>query len=157
MQALRKLVYDANIYVPTFPIDSMSLAQLEHAATADYRFTSFMRSHLKSDDNINGDDRPLPGYTTRLLSFNHGSADRFGTAQYLVPGGRFLLASTDDGVLGCWDLGYSPDTAISPHPIATTRTLDLNPLNAMDVQCANGGVDLLICYCDAPAGPRYVV
>ena len=43
---------------------------------------------------------------------------------HLVPGGRFLLTSTNNGGLSLWDIGFNAGTHMKIFPIATLAASD---------------------------------
>ncbi|KII87651.1 hypothetical protein PLICRDRAFT_42154 [Plicaturopsis crispa FD-325 SS-3] len=111
---LRRAVSQQGVFQPTFPVERMTLPQLEHAATASYRFLCQIRRTGKQ-----GYLQPL---ATRVLKAPSDTRDRVTFRQSLIiPGGRFLLTESSDDLLQLWDLGFHADTVIDPSPIASVK------------------------------------
>ncbi|KAJ3508979.1 hypothetical protein NMY22_g16443 [Coprinellus aureogranulatus] len=90
----------------------MSNLELEHAATAPQRFLSLVK-------RIDPDDTLLP-LSSRDLIFRrslHLEDTYIPRRLFLLPGGRFLLVSSEDLSLTLWDLGYNMHIAPKPYPI----------------------------------------
>ncbi|KAJ3507922.1 hypothetical protein NMY22_g16784 [Coprinellus aureogranulatus] len=114
--ALERICIANEIFRPSFPVERMSILELEHAATAPSRFLNLVK-------RLDLDAAPLP-YSSRDLVFRKAPSLE-GThglrSFYLVPGGRFLLLSTDDLSLVLWDLGHNMNVVPKPYPIATSE------------------------------------
>lgn len=102
--------------MPSFPLEQMSIGELEHAATAPRRFLNLVKG-------LDVDYAPRP-FRCRDLVFRQ-CPSRTGTYAprgiFLVPGGRFLLATTEDFLLTLWDLGYNMNVVPKPYPVATSE------------------------------------
>lgn len=95
-------------------MDKMSIQDLQHAATAPYRFMDLVK---------------FPGYLTPFQTREHLQRvppwsvwlDQdvvFKTHNFcLIPGGRFLIASWESQLI-LWDLGYSSKQYLNPYPLA---------------------------------------
>lgn len=98
----------------------MTVAQLQHAATASTRFGKRMDRELPS-----GSVRP---FFTRILSQPQSELSVFKRVRF-VAGGRFLL--TVSGLfpapqwqIQLWDLGFSSAVPINPRPLANLVFVD---------------------------------
>ncbi|KDR79866.1 hypothetical protein GALMADRAFT_222813 [Galerina marginata CBS 339.88] len=112
MNALRKVMLDRLITEDTYPLSTMSLHMLEHAALSPHRFISLMKrsdEHRLEPTSI----RVLSPRLTNNEKAIHGisSSGSLGD-MFLAPGGRYLatLAHCVDNIsslLTIWDLGLS--------------------------------------------------
>ncbi|KAJ3529115.1 hypothetical protein NMY22_g9131 [Coprinellus aureogranulatus] len=104
MAALVRVCEEHGIYKGTYPLEKMTLAELEHAASGPHRFIKFI-------DDVN---KPAE----RAIDEYYGGIEHIS----LVPGGRFLFtASTHPVATVClWDLGYNMHAPVKPFPLATT-------------------------------------
>ncbi|KAJ3529116.1 hypothetical protein NMY22_g9130 [Coprinellus aureogranulatus] len=130
LAALDRVCEQHGIYKPTYPLEKMTLAELEHAASGPHRFIKF----------VDATDSTQPGHQTqpylirqipyRKKAEEAGSPDESyaATRLVLIPGGRFLVTSassdgtTEKGAVCLWDLGYSMHTPAKPFPVASTST-----------------------------------
>jgi hypothetical protein len=104
---LRRECIHRGIFLPTFPLERMGVAQLEHAASSPSRFKIFLR---------NADGLASPASIRRID--NQGDTDFKHVC--LVPGGRFLLTRNALQVVQLWDLGFNITNAEdSPQEIAS--------------------------------------
>ncbi|KAJ7597738.1 hypothetical protein C8J56DRAFT_920820 [Mycena floridula] len=101
-----------------YPVQSMSLRDLEYVATCPYRFAKALQTEL-SDDNA------LPPMATRVLSLSARNHPLPLTSYHLLClfGGRMLVTVTDS-LIQLWDLGYSFAPTIAPTPLAS---IDADP------------------------------
>ena len=118
--ALNRICHQNLLFRPTFPVHDMSVAELERAATAPFRWVALSFSE---DRNGNG---CLPTRTTRILKNpTQSMIDYLQLPRrtegiftfyrpYLVPGGRFLVRNGPD-CLGVWDLGHVSGGDMSPN------------------------------------------
>ena len=101
--ALHKVCLDNTLFLPSFPISEMSDLELEKAAMAPRRWIelcgSFERQHL--DDS----GAKLCPRTTRIIN-DPLTTIHYSTEPFIVPGGRYLVSSSSDGI-SVLDLGYS--------------------------------------------------
>ncbi|KAF5338639.1 hypothetical protein D9611_012753 [Ephemerocybe angulata] len=98
--ALSRLCEMQGIMEDTFPIDDMSDRELEHAATAPYKFLG-----LFGDKREGYDLRPASMWT---LGFPGPSSI---AEVFLVPGGRFLFLQ-ENQMISLWDLGYCANSLV---------------------------------------------
>jgi len=113
--ALNRTCRHNSLFLPSFPIPDMSLLELERAATAPSRWIMLSSSKNRNPNKL------LPSRTTRITnnSIPFTLDDLALQNLYLVPGGRYLLASSSLSFsseyydLGVWDLGYVFDGAMS--------------------------------------------
>jgi hypothetical protein len=104
----------------------MTLSDLEHATTSPDRLAARLRRELPD-----GKIQPL---ATRILKPHPPMQPLEVTSDQdlghfhdlaLVSGGRFLITSTNTGIVQMWDLGYSPNMLINPFPLASLLERDL--------------------------------
>ncbi|KAF8800137.1 hypothetical protein BYT27DRAFT_6844810 [Phlegmacium glaucopus] len=117
IHALNRICRENLLFLPTFPIAAMSMAELERAATAPLRWIALSSSKDRNNDEVLHPRRtrvienPLALMIKTLqppdLQEWGGFADL-----YLVPGGRYLVASGPHS-LGVWDLGFISDGDMS--------------------------------------------
>ncbi|KDQ32021.1 hypothetical protein PLEOSDRAFT_1034484, partial [Pleurotus ostreatus PC15] len=114
VKSLRHFCYDFHVCVSLFPIEHMSVRQLEHAVTAPTRFLRRLLQDLSA-----GNIRPV---STRILSPPDLTSSPINDVK-LVTGGRLLIATAAGyQELQIWDLGFSPASVISPRPVLVKRT-----------------------------------
>ncbi|KAJ7185709.1 hypothetical protein C8R46DRAFT_982472 [Mycena filopes] len=116
MNALRRVCAAHEVSILTYPMERMSLADLEHAATSPTRFVAQISRDRPSDDGV-----LVPAFSTRLLQprLPKSVPGPLGTLSLmrLVPGGRYLITASNVGRLSLWDLGYGPAAIINPYPL----------------------------------------
>ena len=99
-------------------MDKMSLLELQHAASAPYRFPRFAQRHDKMAS-------PLLPFQTRVHPFRVDTDSDSNPHEvnwfYLVPGGRFLVTYGSQKI-NLWDLGYN-----------SRQYLEFLPLSIRDV------------------------
>ncbi|KAF8958135.1 hypothetical protein BDZ97DRAFT_1842683 [Flammula alnicola] len=124
LDALNRVMKEHGLFKPTYHLDSMTDSQLEQAALFPWKF-SFM---VKTSNGV-----PLRPRAHRILVNSLTNAERIEQAQredgrdfaatMLVPGGRFLLTTSDAYSVGSyvklWDLGQ-PGIPLLPVLVATT-------------------------------------
>ncbi|KAJ7512802.1 hypothetical protein B0H11DRAFT_2213365 [Mycena galericulata] len=117
LDALRRVCALHEVSMLTYPIENMSPAELEHAATSPERFLAQVS---KTTDVL------IPALSTRLLQprlpkSSIGPPGPLGEVSLmrLIPGGRYLVISNDAARISVWDLGYGPAAIIDPHPFAS--------------------------------------
>ncbi|KAF8957846.1 hypothetical protein BDZ97DRAFT_1924226 [Flammula alnicola] len=103
IKALRQICVENSIFRPTFPLERMTLGELEHACTAPYKWLS-IGSKDRTDEGV------LHAYTTRRLARPHGRKIPPGiylpedvefNSVYLIPADDILLRLMDlDGFVG---------------------------------------------------------
>ncbi|KAF5330237.1 hypothetical protein D9611_010626 [Ephemerocybe angulata] len=112
LEALERVCDKYGIFKPTFPMEEMSILELEHASTGPTRFLDGVKRY-QPEESV----RP---YLTRTpqLRRERSSYDSFVyDAFQLVPGGRFLFTSAIDTVC-LFDLGYNMNVPVKPSPLA---------------------------------------
>lgn len=144
MNALRRVCLHHEAFGPTFPLEKMTLLDLEHATTSPDRLAGRLRRQLPG-----GRVEPL---ATRILKPHRpvqpsDVAPDQDLGQFhdlaLVSGGRFLITSTSSGVVQMWDLGYSPNMLIKPFPLASLLEQDLI-MDMLTQSTPDGTVRLLL-------------
>ncbi|KAG6908182.1 hypothetical protein DXG01_005835 [Tephrocybe rancida] len=105
--ALRIVCHSNGMFLPSFPMETMALKALEHAALAPYRFPCLEMN----------DDNWIPPLSTRLLRDIRPDFGHF-KGLFLVPGGRFLVTRTSSST-SIWDLGASSYSFISLGSLAS--------------------------------------
>ncbi|KAJ7689473.1 hypothetical protein B0H17DRAFT_1066715 [Mycena rosella] len=120
MDALRRVCAAHEVSILTYPMENMSLADLEHAATSPARFIAQISKDRAADDLI-------PAFSTRLFEprlpkSSSPTEPLLGNVSMmrLIPGGRYLVTSSDTAHVCVWDLGYSPAAVINPYPFVST-------------------------------------
>ncbi|KAJ7167449.1 hypothetical protein C8R43DRAFT_175816 [Mycena crocata] len=110
MNALRRVCAAHEVSMLTYPLEKMTLADLEHAATSPGRFIAQISKDRATDDLI-------PAFSTRLFE----PPSDFGEVcqMRIIPGGRYLVTSSSTARLCVWDLGYGPAAVINPCPLAS--------------------------------------
>ncbi|KAJ7016004.1 hypothetical protein C8F04DRAFT_626851 [Mycena alexandri] len=120
MDALRRVCAGHEVSVLTYPIEKMSLRDLEHAATSPARFIA----QISKDWSSRADGGLVPAFSTRLLQprlpkLTPGHLGEL-LLMRLVPGGRYLVTTSDIGRMSIWDLGYGPAAILNPYPLLST-------------------------------------
>jgi hypothetical protein len=110
MSGLLVVANDYNIYSHTFPLDTMTRADLERATLAPFRFISRLWKELDPG-------KPLEPASTRVIQPTMGSvATKHGGTNFcrvtVVPGGRFILTARERSLIDLWELGISPEATI---------------------------------------------
>lgn len=111
MQALREMCRNNGVFLPTYLINDMTASDLELASMAPYKWRSqalekceiHLPHHLLALQGA-----PAPIFAGDVLEYRLQLEDHFdnNSTLYLVPGGRYLIATSDGGTL-IWDLGFS--------------------------------------------------
>jgi hypothetical protein len=120
VNALRTAFSDGQVFEPTYPIKDMTLLELEHAATSRSRFAARLWNELQGD-------QPLTPIAIRILRLHPPLSPEiehpFGHFKnsVLVPGGRFLITSTNTDIVQLWDLGFHPNILINQCPLASVH------------------------------------
>ncbi|KAF8152377.1 hypothetical protein B0H34DRAFT_114626 [Crassisporium funariophilum] len=113
IEALGRVCRDNMVFLPTFPISSMSDPELKRAATGPQRWIESLTSGKRDPDGVvcprkkqklhwKSVTGPIPVHTERSTV----------QAIYLVPGGRYLVMMMFDW-LGVWDLGVDTGNDMS--------------------------------------------
>ncbi|KAF8802299.1 hypothetical protein BYT27DRAFT_7197407 [Phlegmacium glaucopus] len=107
IDALHRVCLENTLFLPSFPIPNMSDAELEQAAIAPRRWIELSASF--ATQGISGSESGLSPTVTRFIDdpfgVDHATGNRAFTELILVPGGRYMVGYSRNGV-GVWDLGY---------------------------------------------------
>ncbi|KAJ7440152.1 hypothetical protein FB451DRAFT_1300792 [Mycena latifolia] len=121
MNAVRRMCEINNVFEPSFPLDDMSLLELQYAATSGAAWFA-TRLNVQKSDTTSASLEPLVRriFSPRMVKTSDVAADKLGVVQklVLVPGGRFLLIGTDH-LVHLWDLGHGAGKLIKPHALAS--------------------------------------
>lgn len=93
----------------------MSSREIEHVVLRPTQFEILLTSVQLKD----AAGRRLTSTATRVLPLED-PLDRVLMTR-LIPGGRFLLTSSDRGEVKFWDLGFGDDSPYSAQPLETIR------------------------------------
>lgn len=122
---MRNVCHHYPIFAPTFPLERMSVHEMERASTAPARMLSRFERKLPTSAVLPVRQRTLPLHTPERVEL-----------AYLAAGGRFLTVHTAYS-LQLWDLGYpSREHDEEPRLVASTDTegkLD----QALAVECGD--------------------
>lgn len=122
LNALRRVCELNSLFTPSFPYDDMSLSELQRAATfgAAPRFTR--RLYKQESDAVSASLTPFSRriFAPRVTKSSNVASEQAGTLKTLdlVPGGRFLVITTDT-LVHLWDLGHDATKLIEPHALAS--------------------------------------
>ena len=101
------------VFAPSFPLEEMSMTELEHASLCPSRLSSLIHN-----------DIPLRSFVTRILEPRTPSVvtDFEGSLHCsnasLIPGGRFLVVNSTHHGICLWDLGIHGGKAPRFRPVA---------------------------------------
>ncbi|KAF8186899.1 hypothetical protein K438DRAFT_1835222 [Mycena galopus ATCC 62051] len=116
LDALRRICATHEVSVLTYPMENMTLRELEHAATSPARFIA------QISKDMNGE--LIPAFSTRLFQprLPRSTTGNVGETLMLrlIPGGRYLVMAGELARISVWDLGYGPAAVINPYPLAST-------------------------------------
>ena len=122
--AVRKLCRQISVPNALFPLDRMSLLELEYLATAHSRLVKGLWSEIN-------DSYPLAPISTRIISLSRRNLSSYPLGHFknfaLVPGGRFIVTLTGAGLssvdlIQLWDIGYCAGAIVSDRPVASLET-----------------------------------
>ncbi|KAF8888612.1 hypothetical protein BD779DRAFT_1523943 [Infundibulicybe gibba] len=135
ISALRRVCREYNVFEPTFPIDRMTLNELESTSTSPSRFSALLWHGLPS--------KPLQPAGIRILknSETQQPLGRFYDST-LLPGGRFLITRALGTKLHLWDLGHSPAVLIKSKPLATITIPDVDSDFELLTQLTDDGLGI---------------
>jgi hypothetical protein len=110
MAALRRVCLENTLFLPSFPISDMSDLELENAAMAPHRWIelccAFEEQHHNDPGAIMHSRR-----ATRIINDSFAAEVHYNhTDFFIVPGGRYLVCSSLDGI-SVLDLGYTSSAA----------------------------------------------
>ena len=101
------------VFAPSFPLEDMSITELEHASLCPSRLSSLIHN-----------DIPLQSFATRILEPRTPSAvtnfvgNFHCTDAFLIPGGRFLVVNSTQYGICLWDLGIHGGKVPRFRPVA---------------------------------------
>ncbi|KAF8800133.1 hypothetical protein BYT27DRAFT_7175825 [Phlegmacium glaucopus] len=154
IHALHHICRENSLFLPTFSIAAMSVAQLERAATAPLRWIALSSS---KDRNNNEVLHPRgirviedPFASTKNVQFQNARELRSFTSLYLVPGGRYLVTSSD--CLGLWDLASVSDSDMTSDGKLTMWTTEIPEFGLWCIQPTPDGLGIRIL---ANSSPTY--
>lgn len=111
IDALRQMCIENSVFRPTFPLADMTLAELEYATMAPFKWLAVAARESDSPEALAGRSRflsPVPSETDASESDEMPEEDDFDVRWlFLVPGGRFLITFSWRWII-VWDLGFSP-------------------------------------------------
>ena len=120
MNAVHNVCITHGAFLPSFPLEEMSLDDLEHTALSPHRFQAVIQKY----DGHSTEPLLTRKFVPRVQPRQSGGA-AMKTAideMALIPGGRFLLTSTFSGNLFLWDLGFNAGSHMKSLPIAMLET-----------------------------------
>ena len=121
----------------------MTISQLEFAVTSPFRFTIALK---RAATALHPHNNRVPYMMTRIVHHHDPrNSDLIleNLTIYLVPGGRFLLASSTTGVLSLMDLGYDPHALTEP--ISVAFVVFEHVITNFEVQATADGLGLRVC------------
>jgi hypothetical protein len=130
MAAALQVCTDYHVFGCTYQIENMATLDLEHLATAPYRFSARLRTEFGLE--------PLKPMLTQTIrpSLQHDSnvpsTSNFHSVK-IVPGGRFAVTCAKNRVLQLWDLGF-PNASPSSLPLATTQIIHQSQVSDISIQ-----------------------
>ncbi|KAI5831346.1 hypothetical protein K523DRAFT_237678 [Schizophyllum commune Tattone D] len=117
MHALRVVVADNNVHPLTFPIEKMSTAELENAASCPQKLTRIL---LRAGQSFLAPvPQPEPVHRRAFYIKQEGDKPAVRSIR-LLPGGRFLVVERLESVL-IMDLGWRTEAVIRRSPIYILR------------------------------------
>lgn len=142
MAALERVCDQHGIFKPTYPMEKMTLAELEHAASGPHRFVKWMKTFPSSTTEALPSRKQVFHFRKRENSA--GVPDQVHEPEILrlVPGGRYLV--TAGSCLCLWDLGYSSNVTAKPFPLATLEAPHGYFIPHLETIPSSDGKDILI-------------
>ncbi|TRM59901.1 hypothetical protein BD626DRAFT_572300 [Schizophyllum amplum] len=134
IDALRAVMDANDVFPPTFPLDKMSLAELEHAVFAPKRFFKLVQQRGTAVPN--GSLEPVSRRVVVIIDDKQPADEDekvYGAAIRLLPGGRFVIATTRSAIY-LLDIGYDLNPVIRTRPVFTVRRAQLVNIDAGDAQ-----------------------
>ena len=102
--ALHRVCLDNTLFLPSFPISDMSDLEIEKAAIGPRRWIELCGEFEKQHPS---DSVMLRPRTTRIINDSFATEVNYVTTDiFIVPGGRYLVSSSPDGI-SVLDLGYT--------------------------------------------------
>ncbi|KAJ3501326.1 hypothetical protein NMY22_g18968 [Coprinellus aureogranulatus] len=169
LEALDRVCEQHGIYKPTYPMKTMSLSELEYAASRPHRFIKFVMefdsnacassvSSLEDSSPSSVEESSSSPHSTRQFLCRKepkegGQPDSLYhiSKLVLVPGGRFVVTCTNakpretSGVVCLWDLGYSMLSPAEPLPVATT--IVQSEIEGLTACPSENGKDIILAVC----------
>ncbi|KAJ7193547.1 hypothetical protein GGX14DRAFT_588511, partial [Mycena pura] len=142
--SLRQACVLHDVYHPSFPMEAMSLNELEHAATAYRRFSRRLRHEFSQRSSV-------APHSLRLLEPS-GPGEEFDNLR-LVPGGRFLLSS-NRSMLRLWDVGTGLAAPVN-NPIASRNIDDDAAILSIRTRACASSSDALVFVSSSANGITY--
>ncbi|KAH6918130.1 hypothetical protein BKA70DRAFT_1554267 [Coprinopsis sp. MPI-PUGE-AT-0042] len=100
LQAVNTMCRSHGLFLPSFPLESMTVKELTRLALSPYTFSRLV--------SMEGEGRLPERQSRTFVPRLKGSESALEvTSLHLLPGGRYLLTYHDDDVC-LWDLGYGP-------------------------------------------------
>ncbi|KAJ7689472.1 hypothetical protein B0H17DRAFT_1202359 [Mycena rosella] len=120
MNAVRRMCELNGLFKPSFPLDDMSLPELQYAAVSATWFTTRLHKQKGDATSVSLDPFVRRVFTPRVVKSSNVASEKSGAVKKLalVPGGRFLIIATD-ALIHLWDLGHSARKLIKPHALAS--------------------------------------
>ncbi|KAJ6558056.1 hypothetical protein B0H19DRAFT_1261616 [Mycena capillaripes] len=122
LNALRRVCELNGLFTPSFPYDDMSLSELQQSATFGAAPRFARRLYKQENDAVTVHLAPFARriFTPRVKKSSNVALEEAGVLKTLgiVPGGRFLIITTDT-LVHLWDLGYDATKLIRPHALAS--------------------------------------
>jgi hypothetical protein len=102
--ALDSICRRHKLFRPSYPVDEMTLVEIQCAALGPHRWTKMVESHHKKNPGPLGASSTVPLQPFRKTDTSTNPVWRDRHSQFLVPGGRFAV-TCDKKFLSLWDLG----------------------------------------------------
>ena len=115
LNALSRMCWRHGVFAPSFPLEHMSIKELEHASLAPSRILSLIRKGA------------LRSFVTRILEPRTPSirknvkTDLECESAFLIPGGRFLVINSVHHGICLWDLGTQAGKVLAFSPLAVIK------------------------------------
>ncbi|KAH6918116.1 hypothetical protein BKA70DRAFT_1554256, partial [Coprinopsis sp. MPI-PUGE-AT-0042] len=138
LQAARTMCHGVGLFLPSFPLESMSVKELTRLALSPYIFSRL----VSQEDTLRLPERQSRTFNPYLKSSEKGLVLK---SLHMLPGGRYLITYQNDDVC-LWDLGYGP-VPPSQSPIACLHVKGIHGWYSENPPCptADGkGVRLMI-------------
>ena len=131
MNAVHNVCITHGAFLPSFPLEEMSLDDLEHTALSPHRFQAVIQEYDGHSTEPLLTRKFVPWVQPRQSG---GAAMKTAIDEMaLIPGGRFLLTSTFSGNLFLWDLGFNAGSHMKSLPIAMLETTNEGSQEVFDV------------------------
>ena len=119
LNAVRRMCRRHGVFAPSFPLEDMSITELEHASLCPSRLSSLIHNGV-----------PLRSFVTRILEPRTPSLvpnfeeNLHCTDAFLIPGGRFLVVNSAHHGICLWDLGIHGGKVPRFRPVAVIPEVD---------------------------------